>query len=285
VKRLVAFVTTGTLAVFAACSSFEDGEATAPGDSGAPDAANDATTTPDGGAPLDAATDAESGGPAGMVLVTTAGTSFWIDALEVTVGEFGNFKEKVIGLQAGDAGFPPVCSFKTDLGPSSSCGTKPPNTAVSCVDWCDAFAYCKFIGKRLCGRIGGGAPLTPSESKDRFKSEWMRACVGPTGANLWPYGDGDASACNTLDWPGPDEIYDAGSMPDCVGGEPGLFDMSGNVAEISDSCVGNSGAGDTCEAHGGAYLRFVNDSKCADKENVSRATVQAHVGFRCCKDP
>jgi hypothetical protein len=30
------------------------------------------------------------------------------------------------------------------------------NFPITNVDWCDAYAYCAGIGKRLCGKIGGG---------------------------------------------------------------------------------------------------------------------------------
>lgn len=155
---------------------------------------------------------------------------------------------------------------------------------MACVDWCDAFAYCKFAGKRLCGRIGGGARLTVADAGDRFKAEWMRACVGPNGT-AYPYGQTpDASACNTDESPG-SEAYDAGSMPDCVGGEPGLFDMSGNVEELVGPCDGETGANDTCAVLGGSFIRFADNSRCQDPYDIPRSFNAPHLGFRCCKDP
>jgi hypothetical protein len=44
-----------------------------------------------------------------------------------------------------------------------------------CVDWCDAHAYCKPVGKRLCGKIGGG-PNLYADYASASSSEWYRAC-------------------------------------------------------------------------------------------------------------
>jgi sulfatase modifying factor 1 len=282
VRLLLAFVVAAPFAAFAACSSFEDGATPSDADSGADSGTVDAVVASDADAgDGGAAFDAEAAAPPGMILVQTTVASFWIDAREVTTGEFSAFREK---LAQGDAGLPAVCAFKTGLGPTTSCDGKPASTAVGCVDWCDAFAYCKFAGKRLCGRINGGAALEPTEATDRFKSEWMRACAGALGS-AFPYGQTpDASACNTNEALG-EEVYDAGSMPGCVGAEDGLYDMSGNVEELIDSCNGDSGAGDTCVAQGGSFIRFADNSRCQDTYPIPRDFVALHLGFRCCKDP
>lgn len=278
----------GALAAFAACSSFDDADpTTTTPDGGANDApspidasGSDGSTTTDAGPP-DAAPEA---GPEGMVLVATAATKFWIDAREVTTGDFLAFKQKVVQTMGGDAGFPAICATKTALGPEPDCNGKHPSTAVACVDWCDAFAYCQSAGKRLCGRIGGGTPLNATEARDWISSEWMRACSGATGANMWPYGtQPDAEACNTEERVG-NEVYDAGSLPGCVGSEPGLFDMSGNVAEWLDTCGGASEGTDSCYVQGGSYSEAVYAAQCDDQINVNRSTWSKSIGFRCCKD-
>ena len=43
------------------------------------------------------------------------------------------------------------------------------------VDWCDAYAYCKGVGKRLCGAIGGGPVDFHTGYADTNQSQWYRA--------------------------------------------------------------------------------------------------------------
>jgi len=276
-------------AVFGACSSFSDTEDDPLGpDAG--DAGGDvgADVRPDDGSqPSDAGSDAPVDAiPPGMVVVSTTVKSFLIDSHEVTIGEFADYKEKVTLLDAGDAGFPVVCAFKVGLGPDAS-GSQctfvtGPNAPVHCVDWCDAFVYCRDHGKRLCGAINGGAAGNPV---DAFSSQWVRACAGGTNAAVYPYGgtNGDSTKCNVNG----NELHDVGSHPECVGSVPGLFDMSGNANELDDSCTGDGGDGganDTCFIHGGSAGSSVGGARCDFVETRFRGDSDFLTGFRCCKD-
>lgn len=42
-----------------------------------------------------------------------------------------------------------------------------------------------------------------------------------------------------------------GSFAACVGGVPGLYDMSGNLGEWGDACAANTGENDYCQVRGG----------------------------------
>src|SRR6185295_16488134 len=125
---------------------------------------------------------------------------------------------------------------------------KRPKFPVVCVDFCDAFAYCALVGKRVCGAIGGGRGRFGSAT-DATSSQWFAACSGG-GKHAYPYGDTyEGSACNGIDKGG--NLVDTGSIATCVGGYPGLFDMSGNVYEWEDACTGEQGT-TVCHVRGGA---------------------------------
>jgi formylglycine-generating enzyme required for sulfatase activity len=213
-------------------------------------------------------------GKAGPLMVDIG--PFCIDSTEVTVGHYRAFllDSPSTSLQ------PPFCdwnSYTPDPWPQA------PNTLpVSGVTWCDAYAYCAWAGKRLCGAIDGGSVVfTDQTETDPNGDQWYRACSH--GAHAYPYGDTyDPSACN-----GPER--DAGPLPvaslsGCQGGYPGLFDMVGNVAEWEDSC-GSTDAGrmDTCAIRGGSFLSPSGvEQQCGFLGNVEDREFMGDVGIRCC---
>ncbi len=142
---------------------------------------------------------------------------------------------------------------------------------VNCVTFDDAERYCTWAGGRLC-----------------LNEEWLDACKGTDGRSF-PYGPVfDFNACNSQSPVQTDEVREvdtvpAGSMTQCEGGLPGLFDMSGNVAEWIAGCKD-----DYCKFRGGAFLsneplaRFNGCSgACSGNSRTFKSGV---IGVRCCKD-
>jgi sulfatase modifying factor 1 len=175
-----------------------------------------------------------------------------------------------------------------------SCGHHP----QVCVDWCDAFAYCKGVGKRLCGKIGGGeygykkgvvagGPLD-DDSASATLSQWFNACSSG-GKNAFPYGATfDGRQCNAID-KGVDTTVPVGSLPGCqssVSGYAGVYDLSGNLQEWEDSCNGTTGDQDKCRVRGGAFLGRVDTFlRCNYGLHTNRGSGNGGTGFRCCSDP
>jgi formylglycine-generating enzyme required for sulfatase activity len=213
--------------------------------------------------------------PPQMVLART----FCIDAVEVTRAAYMAY----VAAGAPPAGIA-ACAWKTSYLPPSDW---PPTTnlqrPVGYVDWCDAYAYCKWANKRLCGRIGGGS-LAAGDRKDPSKDQWYAAC-SQGGARVYPYGNVYvATACNGADRDAGGTV-DVGSLAACEGGHAGLFDMSGNAAEIVDACqdAGGDAAADTCFACGGHTDGTATYLTCPTCYAATRSGFRySNTGFRCC---
>jgi formylglycine-generating enzyme required for sulfatase activity len=227
----------------------------------------------------EAGSDAEAGdsgprcrGTKGPKSVIVGG--YCIDATEVTSGDYTEF----LAAKAGDtSGQPADCSWNTSYDPDFG---SPPNMPVMAVDWCDAFMYCQWAGKRLCGRIGGGT-TPPAVLTNPDADEWYQVCT-KGGTRQYPYGDTYVSGrCNTGGVQ--NGVVDVGSFPDCEGGYPGVFDMAGNAWEWTDNCSG-AGEAATCWLRGQAY-ETDHDGQCSLMYEQRRDRGgQTDMSFRCCSD-
>lgn len=207
--------------------------------------------------------------------------SFCIDRTEVTQAMYVQFLAGVQGSVPVDEQ-PPVCSGNTELThtPDAACPdfTTASDLPVWCVDWCDAHAYCKWAGKRMCGAIAGG-PLGFDDAP--LLGEWHFACTGGL-MTTYPYGDApDDAACNITET---NTKLPAGSHPACEGGFPGMFDMQGNVEEWIDACQ-PAGPTAECRARGGHTFGSATYWRCDKQIGVAQLDPNSRVtGFRCCKE-
>lgn len=204
---------------------------------------------------------------------------YWIDATEVTNAAYAAFLDAgpSVALQ------PAECAFNGTYVPTNSWpATTRANEPVAWVDWCDAYAYCAWAGKRLCGAIDGG-PSPYASIKNAAVNQWYNACSAG-GTLVYPYGASyDTNACN-----GGDRTrnpWDTGSEASCEGGLDGLYDMSGNVWEWEDSCSASTGQTDVCRARGGSFWSSDTSLRCqAATTETARSHVNRNLGFRCCAD-
>jgi hypothetical protein len=244
-----------------------------PDASGDGDSEGDAAAIADAGS-QDVSVDPATGCPSGrgprMVRVTT----YCIDATEVTRDDYQAFVRAGVGTD----GQPSSCEQNTSFAPLEIDGGAPSGTwPITGIDWCDAVAYCKWAGKRLCGRVDGGS-LARSDESNAGVSEWFRACSND-GTRDYPYGTAQlAGACNAG---GNGPLEPVGTRSGCQGGYPGLFDFVGNAREWIDVCA-NPSPNATCSARGGTV--GTSDAGCATVELRARLERSATTGFRCCAD-
>ena len=204
---------------------------------------------------------------------------YTIDATEVTRSQYASW----LSTNPATGGPPSYCGWNDSYTPSCEwpAGTKG-NHPVVCVDWCDAYAYCKAVGKRLCGKIGGGA--TPVDSLvDSKSSQWYNVCSS-NSQNGYPYGTTySGTTCNGKD-AGNGTTVPVGSLSGCqssVHGYEGVFDLSGNVKEWEDSC----NAYGSCRQRGGSFYYYSGAVACGNDYSNSRDLQYVDLGFRCCSSP
>lgn len=216
---------------------------------------------------------------AGPVPVRIEG-AYCIDSTEVTVEQYQQFVNQV----APDAaGWPAGCGAKTNFTPRPwppDAGT--PQHPVTGVDWCDAYVFCKWAGKELCGALGGGA-VSVAQSSLADRSQWTRACTAG-GTRNFPYGSVfEAGACNQMG-DASSKTAEVKSFTRCQGGFEGIFDMVGNVSEWENACATPDGASpslnDLCQTRGGGA--DFPDAQCSSGTAAARGTPWRLRGFRCC---
>lgn len=224
--------------------------------------------------------------PTDMIEAAAGNYGFCIDAQEVTNAQYLAF---VNAYDASSSVQGASCADNASFVPSVDCDGDALNdipsrdVPVVCVDYCDAQAYCEAHGKQLCGRIGG-ANNPQKDAANAAASEWFAACTGPRGLS-YPYGDAsDDALCNGSAFApsdmGPKSVE---HTPSCEGGFPGLFNMSGNVAEWERSCSG-SGSAEACLVRGGAFSDGPYELACNGSRSMASDAVAADVGIRCCAE-
>jgi len=224
-------------------------------------------------------------GPLLVEVSTPGGKKYCIDSTEVTGEQYRAFFEaKVLPVNGlpDMSGQPVGCEDNTSY--TDGWVHNSPQGAMPAydVDWCDAYMFCAWAGKHLCGAVGGGAITSLAEMNDPEKSEWYNACSSG-GRYEYPYGDTyEPTACNTEDYAGMKPLpREVPAVETCRGAEPpfdAVFDMLGNVSEWVNwteadrkGAVGGSYNGEPFTCASGAALGAWN----------SRSP---SLGFRCCAE-
>lgn len=271
---------------------FEDFQAASGGNAGtggsgggSGDAASDVE---EAGSACPAGTDPGKHGPSMAQVKRTDGTCFWIDTTEVTFGQYGEFLTAAgvsppvqdavcagnaptdAGGAAGSPGFAPEANCVASLNQGE---LRP----VSCVDWCDALAFCTWAGKELCADVSSGVSSGAT-------SDWVQACTAGDDGVLYGCGAGcQTSACNGEDPSG--DAVDVGTTSQCFeranDGATKLWDLSGNVSEWTAGCKDTS-ATSNCAVRGGSFASSAAQLACTGLQTTPRTATQPTIGFRCC---
>lgn len=244
-----------------------------------------------GTGPVDPTGDCPKGlpGPTLIEVSTPGGVRYCIDATEVTGGQYRLFHmaKRLPNMDPDMAGQPPGCEGNTSYDEAWADGSPTDTQPAFRVDWCDAYMYCQWAGKHLCGAVGGGTLTSEADMNDPEKSEWYNACSSG-GQYAYPYGDTyEPTTCNTKDYGGVGyHALDVSSMALCHGRDApfdNIYDMSGNVWEWVDrteagekGTVGGSFGED--EGYGTVSCRSGLFSMSSWYDTAPS------LGFRCCGD-
>jgi sulfatase modifying factor 1 len=247
---------------------------------GSDDASLDASTETTGksdGSPPCRATLPDGGARPGpeMVLVSAPLGDYCIDTTEVTIGQFNAYL-----IASGEhIDTPPICATAIPPPLVDNDPARRDLPAGNKLGVCDAWSYCHWAGKRLCGTIGDGGSV---RNVSLERTEWGFACTNGKLNTAFAYGTTyDPTACTTES----DASAPVGSMPRCHGAVAPfdrIFDLSGNIGELVNDI---GGADDAISTRGGSWGSKVG-SGCADVASFSGYIFNfEESGFRCCANP
>jgi formylglycine-generating enzyme required for sulfatase activity len=233
---------------------------------------------------------AHGSGPMVRIEPTTQAGPYCIDAHEVTNREFNAFLDDAVSQPPLDAALVPAfCrdASRTGERPTADRSTAALDRPASGMGWCFAYAYCQWVGKHLCGRIGGGLAKDTTFATIDLANQWDYACANGKTNTTYSYGNVfDAGTCNTT-MGAPEPV---GSRTACHGATSPfdeIFDMSGNVAELVDDMSDWDGVDPerTVIARGLGTLVGPDETRCATWIGYGPYLRDAtNVGFRCCAE-
>lgn len=213
--------------------------------------------------------------------------AYCIDSIEVTRGHYEEFLEAVTQFLY-PVDIPPACQAigKTSFKPRTTWPCEEwsggwENFPASCLDWCDAHAFCEWAGKELCGPIGDTFDYSKNEHRSPLTSQWMHAC-SRGGTSEYAYGNQtveSATHCNIKKpylnaGPAPAMNY-----PKChgqVAPYDQVWDMHGNVAEWTAACP----TPEACHLNGSHHSDA--ELPCSHTDHQPIFTAGTTTGFRCC---
>ncbi len=251
-------------------------------DANEPSDASTQTGSGDGGAPT--LTCAQTGqGPE----LVPAGARLCIDATPVTRDQYAKFVAANLPLDDQMVG----CEGNTSWVQKGllDAGSAP----VGGVDWCDAWSFCAWAGKTLCGSFPGvtlpaggyddagnfshGLSAAGFTLDDRDASATTWACEGGDAGLVYPYGnDYDSTQCFSMGFFSDDVPPGPVMSNRCEGGFPGIYDLVG-INEWIDDC-----AGEVCSLVGSGECRAARGFDPLLVDYSTSAVGYGFVGFRCC---
>ena len=235
---------------------------------------------------------------------------YCIDERQATYGEYRQFIKKMGKKFDGQ---PSECSWNRDYGPSEyylsttgvmskrepSLAEADPDHAVNHLDFCDAWAFCSWAGKRLCGERGDDPRRIRMFDRDPNDhlglrtydwvmpglNEWLYVCT-QGGTSSYPYGEDWKDGVCLDHWklraegPSALRVRDTAGN-ECRGTHPPydrVFNMIGGVRQWTNICSSTDGR---CQQWGAIDRDWATH---CDSAFVMYNMRSATGGVRCCAD-